>query len=61
MSPIDFKAVKEARAALDKLVDEHPELVDKTATEDELVDEWLKTMEDDEHENAHGVHSLRSR
>ena len=49
MSPIDFKAVREARAALDKLVDEHPELIDKTATEDELVDEWLRTMEDDEH------------
>jgi len=28
MSPIDFKAVREARAALDKLVDEHPELID---------------------------------
>ena len=60
MSPIDFKAVKEARAALDKLVDEHPELVDRTATEDELVDEWLKTMEDDEHGEPCSVHSQRS-
>jgi hypothetical protein len=52
MSPIDFKAVKEARAALDKLCDEHPELIDRTATEDELVDEWLQTMENIEHGEA---------
>ncbi|MFZ2444723.1 MAG: hypothetical protein WAW37_00055 [Syntrophobacteraceae bacterium] len=42
---IDFKAVRESRARLEKLVEEHPELANEAADKVQLARDWEKDLE----------------
>lgn len=41
---IDFKVVREAKARLDELAREHPELIDKSIPELERLEQWEETL-----------------